>query len=122
RRINAAGALASLWVGFAFGIARLGLEYAVTEGIVTFAAGSIGDRFVSLNFLHFALVLFVICGAILAVASRLAPAPSDAKLEGVAFDRNTRLGGTNGERMLTIALVALVIVVWFVFSPFGIAR
>ncbi|MEM9024872.1 MAG: sodium/solute symporter, partial [Bacteroidota bacterium] len=70
RRINAQGAMASLWTGFVVGISRLVAEY-VTSGyeqgtaLWNIAPDSILAAFVGINFLHFALFLFVICSVVM---------------------------------------------------------
>lgn len=81
KRINGQGAIASLLTGFVLGAARFILEvyYAKQElsGFLEF--------FVHLNFLHFAVLMFAVCIAVLIVVSLLTPAPAASKVAGLTF-------------------------------------
>jgi len=79
KRVNARGALASLFTGFVLGMGRLIAELnksSLTGLLYTFA---------DINFLHFALFLFLICTAVLIAVSFTAPSPSNLKLAGLTF-------------------------------------
>src|SRR5581483_9628887 len=71
-RLNGAGALAALWTGLVLGMARLVLELARGR----LPRGTLWAWFATVNFLHFAALLFVLCAAIL-VAVSLATAPPE---------------------------------------------
>ncbi|MFH1143647.1 MAG: sodium:solute symporter [Candidatus Eisenbacteria bacterium] len=84
KRLNAAGAMASLLSGFVLGMARLGLELgkgALPEGILL--------AYAEMNFLHFAILLFVICSVVLAGVSLLTPPQSRSQVEGLTFQTLT---------------------------------
>ena len=75
KRVNSQGALAALGTGFVLGLARLVLELnkgAAGDGLV--------GAFVGMNFLHFALFLFVACAAVLVLVSLVTPAPEPAHI------------------------------------------
>jgi len=79
KRVNARGAMASLLTGFVLGMGRL---------IAELNKGSLSGllyTFADINFLHFAVFLFLICTAVLIVVSFTASAPSDRKLAGLTF-------------------------------------
>src|SRR5690349_8904022 len=84
-RLNAQGAISSLLSGFVLGSVRFVLE------IMDRAAG--GHRFdnpairwlIDINFLHYAILMFVICSAVLIVVSLMGPAPERKKLAGLTF-------------------------------------
>ncbi|MGE0133192.1 MAG: sodium:solute symporter [Blastocatellales bacterium] len=81
KRINGQGAITSLLVGFALGAIRFILEivYAGVElsGFLEF--------YVRMNFLHFAVLMFVVCVVTLVVVSLLTPAPEASKVNGLTF-------------------------------------
>ncbi len=115
RRANAKGAMASLLTGFVLGTLRLVLEL---RGV---ALNGIMDSFVSINFLHFALLLFVICSLVLVVVSLMTQPLPAAQLEGLTFA--TTLGSRSASEehsrkrdlLWTGLLIAAVIVVWVLF-------
>ncbi|HZQ68253.1 MAG TPA: sodium:solute symporter [Terriglobales bacterium] len=84
-RLNAQGAISSLLTGFVLGSLRFILE------IMDRAAG--GHRFdnpgarwlIDINFLHYAILMFVVCSAVLVVVSLMGPAPERRKLAGLTF-------------------------------------
>jgi SSS family solute:Na+ symporter len=113
RRLNAKGALAALLGGFALGIARLFLE------IKKDSLSGILHAYADINFLHFALVLFAICSAILIVVSLLTDKPELSRIEHITFDWKSKLTlGKDAKRdaALSILLVAIILVIWWVFS------
>lgn len=81
KRINGQGAIASLLTGFVLGAARFILEviYANQQlsGFLEF--------FVRVNFLHFAVLMFAVCVAVLIVVSLMTPAPAASKVAGLTF-------------------------------------
>jgi SSS family solute:Na+ symporter len=82
KRINGEGAIVSLLAGFVLGAARFILEvvYAGTP-----LSGFL-DWFVRMNFLHFAILIFVVCFALLVIVSLLTPAPEATKVAGLTFE------------------------------------
>jgi SSS family solute:Na+ symporter len=82
KRINGQGAIVSLLAGFVLGAARFILEvvYAGTP-----LSGFL-DWFVRMNFLHFAILIFVVCFALLVIVSLLTPAPEATKVAGLTFE------------------------------------
>ncbi len=98
-RLNGTGAISSLLTGFVLGAVRFVCE------IVDRAGG--GSRFTSpalrwlvdMNFLHYAIVMFVICSAVLIGVSLLTPAPDRKKLAGLTF-------ATAGEKLDVVDLAA----------------
>jgi SSS family solute:Na+ symporter len=79
KRVNAHGAMASLIAGFVIGMGRL-----VAELQKDSLSGWLYD-FATINFLHFAILLFAICTVVLVVVSLLTPEPSREKLAGLTF-------------------------------------
>lgn len=127
RRVNSKGAMASLLTGFVLGMGRLVLE--LTQG----ADGGSLQWFVSINFLHFAILLFAICTVVLVFVSLLTPPESDEKLAGLTFATADMAQPGRGDDLLTampdsdpkwrqtdmwltIILIGCVCAVWMYFT------
>jgi solute:Na+ symporter, SSS family len=81
-RMNGAGAIASLLAGFVLGSVRFIFE--VLDKSDRFGSAAI-RWLIDMNFLHYAIVMFVICAAVLVVVSLATPAPDRRKLAGLTF-------------------------------------
>jgi solute:Na+ symporter, SSS family len=128
-RANAAGAFASLMVGFVLGALRFALE--VLDKSEHYTTGAV-RWLVDMNFLHYAIFMFVVCTAILIVGSLITPAPERRQLAGLTFAMvDAKLDAvavapvhavpkeTLRERQLNVAfttlLVATVVGLWIYF-------
>lgn len=130
KKLNARGASWALWSGFIIGILRLVLEV-LTNGYqdspstayLTINPDGLIAKFIEINFLYFALIMFVFCSIVLFVASKTAPAPDEAKLENVIYKRTPKSERKTQKRDVqwSIALIIAVIIVWLIFSPLGIS-
>ncbi|HEX2203153.1 MAG TPA: sodium:solute symporter [Longimicrobium sp.] len=116
-RLNARGAMAALWTGFALGMGRLVMELnkANLDGLL-FA-------YADINFLHFAALLFVVCSAVLVLASLTAPPPSREQLAGLTFQTTPATiegaepaGSRRRDAVLSVLLVLTVFAFWLWFS------
>jgi len=119
KRVNAHGAIASLLAGFVLGMARLGAELgkdSLSGWLYWYA---------DINFLHFALLLFVVCSVILVLVSLLTLPPSTDRLAGLTFATaaTTDLEPISSDSVwrrkdffLSLALCIFVIVVWLNFN------
>jgi SSS family solute:Na+ symporter len=122
-RANRSGAIAALVAGAVMGAARFVLEINRTSPFVADSAAL--RALVGINFLHFAIAIFVVSSAIL-VAVSLATAPeSRAKLAGLTFAtlegeyRPPEAGSARALRLQAVAstaLAALVIGLWMYFA------
>jgi SSS family solute:Na+ symporter len=121
--INARGAIVSLWTGFALGILRLVTEYMSKEGLIAVNEGTFLAFMLDINFLHYALYLFLFCAVIMMVVSRVGIPQSEEVLQLVTFQKKGIERGFkfSTDVILTIILIALVLLIWIVFSPFGMA-
>lgn len=115
KRVNAKGAMAALISGFVLGMARL---------VAELNRGSLDGMLLSyatMNFLHFAIFLFVVCSVILVVVSLATPPPPPEKVSGLTFATKTAETTTGEPRWrrtdlaLSIGLVACVMAVWIYF-------
>lgn len=117
KRVNAKGALAALLTGFILGMGRLVAELTKShlDGLLFI--------FADINFLHFAVVLFLICTVVLVVVSLLTPPPPAEKLAGLTFatvsvDREAAHPSRwrRTDMILTLLLAACVGGLWLYFS------
>ena len=115
KRVNAKGAMAALLAGFVLGMGRLAAEL---------GKGSLDGMllgYASMNFLHFAVFLFVVCSVILVVVSLATPPPAPEQVAGLTFQTRTEDPTRSDprwkarDRMLSIILVVLVLAVWWYF-------
>ena len=115
-RVNAVGAMASLITGFVLGMGRLVAELNKNslEGILR--------SYADINFLHFAVILFVVCSAVLIIVSLFTPAPAAEKVKGLTFAKAPPDAVANPTRnrgldiALSLLLMVLVAVIWIYFS------
>jgi len=134
KRVNSAGAIASLMVGFVLGIGRL---------IAEMNKESLGAGFLywysDINFLHFAIFLFVICAAVLVLISFARPEPAASEIAGLTFqtvdetpehaeafdipDADEHMPELRSNRawrrldlLLTVAILIIVGVIWLYFT------
>jgi solute:Na+ symporter, SSS family len=125
KRVNAKGALASLGTGFVLGVGRLVLELdkASLDGALLWYA--------SINFLHFAILLFAICTAVLVIVSLATPAEPRERLAGLTFataNEGSGVPGGPGDELsrsdpawrrkdfwFSVVLVVCVALVWLCF-------
>jgi len=125
RRLNAAGAIASLWTGLVLGLVRLILELVNGVAKTGLPDGTIWSWIAEINFLHFAVLLFVISTAVLAGVSAFTAAPTPAQLAGLSYGAATQglpsgvqPSGTEGRRIdvgMSVLLVAMIGVLWIIF-------
>lgn len=114
KRLNGRGAMASLLVGFVLGMGRLIAEInkdSLTGFLFTYA---------DINFLHFAVFLFIICSVVLIVVSLYSRPPSDAQLADLTYSTAGKTESNPVWRrrdiQLSIVLAVLVGLVWIYFT------
>jgi len=117
-RLNGAGALTALLVGFVLGALRLCLEL----GKAHLATGSVWAWFAGINFLHFAALLFALCALLLVGVSLATPPPQAERVADLTYATLTpgaAATATPRERSVSVAvslvLAATLGVLWFVF-------
>ncbi len=118
KRVNSAGAIAALIIGFVLGIGRLLMEMnkASMSGVLL--------DIVNINFLHFAIILFAICVLTLVAVSLMTKAPDDAQLKDLTFatiDRTKAAAASDSgwrrkDMMLSTVVLIVVGVVWATFT------
>ena len=122
--INANGAIVALWSGFLIGLLRLVTEFMSNEGVLVVDKGTLLFYFLEINFLHFALFLFLFCAVILAVVSRFGESKSEVELALVTFQKNNRDYSVKWSKdaTITVLLIVFVLALWALFSPLGLAN
>ena len=128
RRLNGTGAMASLCTGFVLGALRLILELSNGLQKTGLADGTLWAWIAEINFLHFAVLLFVVCSVVLVGISALTPAPTQMQLAGISW------GGAGGgvgaaappvpgeaqgrrrDIALSLTLAAMLGVLWIIFA------
>ena len=83
-RLNGSGAITSLLTGFVMGAARFILELADRAGGGQFTS-SVARWIIDMNFLHYAIFMFVVCSVVLVGVSLMTPAPDRKRLAGLTF-------------------------------------
>ena len=123
KRINGKGALTAMVAGFALGCIRIALELmrnSLTGVLYTFA---------TINFLYFCILLFIFSIVVMVVVSLLTEKPSEKQLNGLTFattvseDKAKSRASWNAlDVVLSVIVVAVIIVTFLYFSPYGIAK
>src|SRR5258706_3860413 len=83
-RLNGAGSITSLLTGFVLGATRFILELADRAGGSHFQSPAI-RWLIDMNFLHYAIFMFVVCSVVLIAVSLMTPAPDRKRLAGLTF-------------------------------------
>jgi SSS family solute:Na+ symporter len=113
RRANAKGAVVALGAGLVLGVGRLVLEVQAGElqGVLL--------TFATINFLHFAVLLFLVSVALLVVVSLWSEAPGH-EVDTLTWAGRGAGPGTVGRRsfdvVVSVGVVALVVLAWISFA------
>jgi len=128
-RLNGTGAISSLLTGFVLGAVRFVTELMAAQG--TEFSGAM-NWLVKMNFLHYAIFMFVVCSIVLVGVSLMTPAPDRRQLAGLTFatvdDKIDTTMMTNVRKpaketplehrinvVFSLALVATVVGLWIYF-------
>jgi len=117
--INSKGAIICLWTGFIIGIVRLVLEFLSKEGTIIVSKETLLFEFLQINFLHFALFLFILCSIILIVFSKLTSKQITKNIDGLTIGTRERISDSQkfNDIFFSIILVIIVLLLWLLFSP-----
>tara|TARA_R110002096_G_scaffold132768_2_gene283176 strand:- start:15440 stop:17074 length:1635 start_codon:yes stop_codon:yes gene_type:complete len=112
KKLNAKGAKYALLTGFFIGVLRLVMELMKSD------LKGIAFAFADMNFLHFALLLFVICSAVLLVISANSSQGIKANISNLTYSTGNQVSfkdeGLN--IVLSFGLVICIIALWLYFS------
>lgn len=116
-RVNGKGAIASLLTGLMLGAFRFVIEIqsktgALQSEFLTYVA--------SVNFLHYAIFLFVVCSAVLVGVSLMTEAPDKRKLRHLTFSESGDMHLEKGKYhslnvYASVALVVILLGLWWTF-------
>ena len=136
RRVQAVGALSALMFGALLGSLKFGSELLIamarnheSAAALVSSLEPLGLRALAgFNFLHFAAVLFVISLLILGVFAFVAPPPDAEQLSVFETPSSAAespagegpMGTSSVNNALAVLLVVVVLVLWVIFSPWGI--
>lgn len=121
-RLNGKGAISSLVTGFILGALRLILELVNGPGKSGLPDGTPWAWIAEINFLHYAVLLFVICTVVLFLVSFLTRAPSIEQIRGLTYSTSREPGfvETGGSKRLniglSIVLAATIGILWIIFA------
>ena len=113
KRLNAKGAIYSLLTGFILGMGRLVLE------IKKDSLSGILHYYADINFLHFAVFLFIICSAVLIIVSLFTKAPDYSSISEITYDWKKKLivdKAVRGDILLSMLLIVIIASIWIIFS------
>lgn len=125
KRLNAAGCLAALVVGFAMGVFRLLVDTPVSLGMMEggYAAGSFLWIINNIYFQYYSLLIFIVSCAVLVGVSYATAPPSEAKLAGLTFatvsaeqKAETRASWGTPDVLGTGVVLALILLAYVYFS------
>lgn len=111
KRLNSTGAITSLLSGFVLGFIRFFLE------LYKDSLSGFWYELATINFLHFALLLFVICTVILITVSLFTAEPDKEKIKDVIYHKtidDTQV--TKRSIWLTTGLGGIILFLWIYFS------
>jgi SSS family solute:Na+ symporter len=115
RRLNGFGAMAALLSGFVLGLTRFILEMFKSslnpDGVLFYLA--------DINFLHIAILMFVICSAIMIAVSLMSKAPAHEKVADITYDWSTVSAKgllRKKEFWLSAGLLVIVAMIWILFN------
>ena len=124
-RVNGKGAISALLTGLALGALRLILEI---QNKVAPLANDLLRYVASVNFLHYAIFLFIVCSGVLIGVSLMSEAPDRKKLAGLTLATANEAGAGVAGMVTTenpqwrriniiasIVLVAIVFALWYIF-------
>lgn len=112
KKLNSKGAKYALLTGFFIGVLRLVLELMKSD------LNGFAFAFADINFLHFALLLFVICSAVLVAVSANSSRDLKPNIDIVTYSSDNQVSFKD-ERVnivLSIGLVICIIGLWIYFS------
>ncbi len=122
-RANSKGAIASLLTGLFFGFMRLVLELLNKQHPLSWAPLR---WFAEVNFLHFAILLFLLCTGVLFIVSLLTGEPAREKIQGLTF-RYAGVSTSDREYLqekpwwhrlnvlMSILLILTMLLLWWIF-------
>ncbi len=124
KRLNAKGAIAALVGGFVVGMFRLIMEVMIDK----LPLNSFLYHFANLNFLYFAVYLFLFSIVVLVGISYMSSAPDYNKISGLTYGTTvlsdkevSRKSWSKMDLTLTLIVLVIIAIIMIYFSPIGMA-
>lgn len=120
RRLNGPGALTALIAGFVLGAVRFVAEIGLKVGWGWVKDSRVMSFYANINFLHFAVLLFLVSAGVFVGVSLLTRPPPAEKMNVFAVEAKEIAVSGAGDRFnagLSILLGAIIVALWLVFSP-----
>ncbi|MBP1636796.1 MAG: sglT 4, partial [Acidobacteria bacterium] len=125
KRLNGAGCLAALLVGFLLGVFRLAVDTPVALGLSGYENGYAAGSFLwvvnNIYFQYYSLLIFVVSAAVLVGVSYATAPPSEAQLGGLTYatvsdeQRRQTRGSWRASDVLASGLVLLLILAAYLY-------
>lgn len=115
KRVNGKGAMASLITGLILGAFRLIIEI---QSKVEPLSNPVLQNIASINFLHFAIFLFLISSVVLIAVSLITEKPNEEKLKGIIYSKDALMIKDKWRNInigFSFLLVAVVALLWWSF-------
>jgi SSS family solute:Na+ symporter len=115
KRVNGKGALSALITGLVMGGFRLIIEI---QSKIEPLSNSLLQKIASINFLHFAVILFILSSTVLITVSLATEKPSVEKTDGLVYSHSfhhEKYKGRYINIIFSVLLVLLLIILWWVF-------
>jgi SSS family solute:Na+ symporter len=124
KRLNAKGALAALYSGFALGLIRLAIDTPVKLGSgFTYTEGTFLWIINNIFFQYYGLLIFIISLAVMYIVSYMTEAPDYARISGLTFGtrteeqkKMTRDSWSAIDVFLSVLVVVLILLAYIYFS------
>ena len=126
RRLNGTGAVAALYTGLVLGAMRLILELNNGAAKTGLADGSLWAWIAEINFLHYAILLFVVCTVVLVGVSAVTPAPDEARIRSITYGKPdvgepgaavaAAPAGRRADIAWSVLLFVILVVLWTIFA------
>ena len=125
KRLNGRGAYTAMVVGFIIGLLKLTLQMLQDK----LPVGGLLHSFATINFLYFCIYLFLLSVAVMVVVSLLTPPPDEEHIKGLTFSTTvaedkaaSRASWNKWDVILSLIVVAIIISIFTIFSPLGLAK
>lgn len=127
KRLNAAGCLAALIVGFGLGLMKLAIDTPVSLGFAGYekgyAAGGLNYVVNNMYFQYFSLAIFLVCTVVMFVVSYLTAPPNAEQIQGLTYgslsdeDKATsRASWSAFDVAASLTVIALIAAAYIYFS------
>jgi len=125
KRVNAQGAIATLFFGLLMATVRIIAELTYLDGNGQLIEGASGflASYADINFAHMAIIMFIACVAVCVGVSLVTAAPSESQIRGLTFGTLTqeqKSAAKNSYAVLdvvaSLALVAVIVAILFYFQ------